>query len=163
MYYPKKPLSLRAKDLPPKKPLLAIDFDGVLHSYKSGWMGPRIIPDPPVPGAMTFLINALAGFEVAIVSSRSRYFGGRRAMKRWLHHWLVEELWTFYGTAWRSILFTGGDIEEVIQYEAARTVRQLTFPLAKPPAHATIDDRALTFTGRWPDLQALYDFKPWNR
>ena len=38
----------------------------------------------------------------------------------------------------------------------------LTFPTCKPPAHVCIDDRALTFTGSWPDLESLKSFRPWN-
>ena len=33
------------------KKTVVFDFDGVIHSYKSGWQGSAtIIPDPPVPG-----------------------------------------------------------------------------------------------------------------
>lgn len=33
----------------------------------------------------------------------------------------------------------------------------------KPPAFVTIDDRAITFMGSWPDMDSLLSFKPWNR
>ena len=34
---------------------ILLDFDGVIHSYTSGWKGAGVIPDPPVPGAIDFL------------------------------------------------------------------------------------------------------------
>lgn len=43
-----------------KTPILSIDFDGVLHSYKSGWQGARNIPDPPVPDAIPWLRSLLS-------------------------------------------------------------------------------------------------------
>lgn len=71
------------------KKIIAVDFDGVLHSYISGWKGARNIPDPPTPGAIRWLSIMLEGycdtpdsitamappgiFEIHIVSSRSRY------------------------------------------------------------------------------------------
>lgn len=53
------------------KPTLCLDFDGVLHSYSSGWKGADIIPDPPVAGAADFIIEAQQHFIVAVYSSRS--------------------------------------------------------------------------------------------
>ncbi len=40
------------------KPILCLDFDGVIHSYTSGWKGADVIPDPPVEGAMQFIWDA---------------------------------------------------------------------------------------------------------
>lgn len=34
---------------------ILIDFDGVIHSYASGWKGIDVISDPPIPGAIEFL------------------------------------------------------------------------------------------------------------
>ena len=65
-------------------PLLCLDFDGVIHSFKSGWKGATNIPDPPVEGAIDWLrsllgrpINEDTGlryidFRLAIYSARSR-------------------------------------------------------------------------------------------
>ena len=60
------------------KPILCLDFDGVIHSYANGWKGAHVIPDPPVPGAISFLLNALDPFNVAIFSSRMRAIRGTR-------------------------------------------------------------------------------------
>lgn len=66
------------------KPILCLDFDGVIHSYASGWKGADVIPDPPVPGAIEFIKQALEHFRVAIFSSRSNQPGGINAMKAYL-------------------------------------------------------------------------------
>lgn len=121
----------------PSKPILCLDFDGVLHSYTSGWKDADIIPDPPVPGAMQFLVGATEAFQVSIFSSRSKDRAGVQAMRKWLRYYLEEE----------------GFSEEV--------ELELDFPTEKPPAMLTIDDRALTFTGRWPSIEELKAFKPW--
>jgi hypothetical protein len=117
--------------------ILCIDFDGVIHSYSSGWQGADVASDPPVPGAIEFLHQAVRHFKVMILSSRSDTGGGIMAMKEFLY---------------RHAPICGPDIEWTDLIE---------FPLSKPPAFLTIDDRALTFTGTWPSIEALLAFKPW--
>lgn len=67
-----------------KRAILCLDFDGVLHSYTSGWQGPEVIPDPPVPGAIEFLKDAVQHFDVHVFSSRSSWDNGISAMQIWL-------------------------------------------------------------------------------
>lgn len=123
------------------KPILCLDFDGVVHSYSSGWKGARNIPDPPVDGAIEFMGTALAaGWDVVIHSSRARYFGGITAMRLWLKEH-SGNLWDTMGASLCDVRFTRW----------------------KPSALVTIDDRAVTFTGQWPSLDALRGFKPWNK
>jgi hypothetical protein len=124
------------------KPILCLDFDGVLHSYASGWKGADVIPDPPVPGALNFIAAAMEHFTVAIFSSRSNQPGGIEAMKEWFRYWSQMQINDMPDTP------TG----ELIQW-----------PTEKPAAFLTIDDRALTFTGTWPDVVDLLKFKPWNK
>lgn len=143
--------------------ILCLDFDGVLHSYESGWKGPRVIPDEPTDGAMEFLVVAIERFEVAIFSSRSSYLGGRWAMKRWLRLHLVQHWWS---TDWRlDLRYTtmAIEMEEDAVRWARSIVRKVSFPTKKPPAHLTIDDRAITFHGQWLPLSIIESFKPWNK
>ena len=121
------------------KPILCLDFDGVCNSYTSGWQGATVIPDPPVPGMWSFLEAAWHHFQIAIFSSRSHQEGGIQAMRNWFVTHADSGLRRDLAQKW------------------------LDFPTAKPPAFLTIDDRAITFTGTWPDMHTLQTFKPWNK
>ena len=131
--------------------ILAVDFDGPIHSYLSGWKGARNIPDPPTVDVLTGqtsitwlrrLIydqrNAFVprygdyNLDVCIFSSRCRHWGGAAAIKAWL---------ATYG-------MRPGEIEA------------LRFPLLKPPAHLFLDDRAIRFTGTFPTAEEILAFKP---
>lgn len=150
------------------KPILCLDFDGVIHSYVSGWKGATVIPDPPVFGALEFIVTALDTFEVHILSSRSHKWGGRRAMKKWLYAHLYDlGLWGEpVPVWWTDRIFRGSSMEPwdhgVID-AANGVIAEIKWPLFKPPAMVTIDDRAMTFTGTWPALSDLRAFKPWNK
>lgn len=125
------------------KPILCLDFDGVIHSYENKWIAAHVIPDPPVEGAFRFIVRACEDFRVAIFSSRSNQPGGIEAMKAWVNEWVVHPV---YGVA---------DYPDLVTF--------IEWPIEKPPAFVTIDDRAITFTGVWPDISTLLAFKPWNK
>lgn len=124
------------------KPILCLDFDGVIHSYSSGWKGADVIPDPPVEGAIAFMLGALNHFDVCIFSSRSGQPGGIQAMRDWLRQ--------HAGATW-------------YESPAGPGLEDITFPTEKPAAFIGIDDRVLTFDGTFPEPKALLDFKPWNK
>ncbi len=126
------------------KPILCVDFDGVLHSYTSGWQGAEVVSDPPVVGAMRFLWDATDHFRVAIYSSRSGSAGGRRAMRKWLTK--------HFRDAWSADRTTCDD-----------KLAEIEWPTEKPPAIVTIDDRAIQFDGRFPSMDSIKSFQPWNR
>ena len=88
------------------------------------------------------MLGALQHFDVVIFSSRSNQKGGTAAMEKWLYHQA--------GQCWYETPDGPG-------LEAIRFVPE------KPPAMVTIDDRALTFDGTWPDIAALKAFQPWNK
>jgi len=126
---------------------LCVDFDGVLHSYEMGWQGAGIVGDPPVPGAMTWLVACVQAFdEVCIYSSRSKEEAGVTAMKEAIERWMVDERL----------------MSEAEAYDF--TEEKLSFPTEKPAAWLTIDDRAICFTGPpFPSMQSMLEFRPWNK
>jgi hypothetical protein len=125
------------------KKTICIDFDGVLHSYESGWQGVDVIADGPVEGAVHFLITLLSNddFEVCVYSSRSKSEKGINAMKCALIMWFMAERIN----------------------NAVMRVNQIVFPTQKPAAWLTIDDRAICFTGKFPTITEILNFKPWNK
>jgi len=66
------------------KPILSLDFDGVIHWYRNGWKGIHYIDDDPVPGAKEFIEKAQQYFTIVIYSSRSSSEAGINAMKAWM-------------------------------------------------------------------------------
>lgn len=152
-----------------KKPILCLDFDGVLHSYSSGWKGARKIPDAPVPGALEFVVAALDQFNVHILSSRSHQWGGRKAMKRWLHASLCASAGMDFSSTpqwWAARISRTAFADpwwSEVDWAADCVVAEIKWPLFKPSAMVTIDDRALNFTGTWPTLESIGAFQPWNK
>ena len=128
-------------------PIICVDFDGVIHSYTSGWQGVDVVADPPVDGAIEWLIDMLPdcvngdywiadGLPIAqIYSSRSKDPAGIKAMKAWLLKW--------------------GLPRHYIDND------QLKFPTEKPAAFLTLDDRAICFNGEFPSVKDITNFKPW--
>lgn len=122
--------------------IICLDFDGVVHSYHSGWKGYGNIPDPPVPGALAFIADCIDnGFQVHIFSSRSKSLRGRFAMKSWLEQHMICR----FGHG------TGDDYFACIKW-----------PWFKPKATITIDDRAWQFKGIWPLMSQIKAFEPWK-
>ena len=113
---------------------VVFDFDGVIHSYTSGWQGEDAIPDPPVPGIREALKEIHdAGYEVVVVSTRCATIKGHGAIEAWLYdNGLLEY------------------IDKVCK--------------EKPPAVAYIDDRAICFDGHPETLlKKIQNFQPWYK
>lgn len=67
------------------KQTVVFDFDGVIHSYTSGWVREDIILDPPVAGIKEAIDGMrAAGYEVIVVSTRCAHMGGLGAINEWL-------------------------------------------------------------------------------
>jgi hypothetical protein len=126
------------------KPILCLDFDGVIHSYERGWQNGEIY-GTVTPGFFEWLEEVRPLFKIVVYSSRSQTDDGVIAMTRWLHKQRNE---------W---IATGGQRDPVLPLE-------IEFANEKPPAFLTIDDRAICFMGDWGALRPaeLRQFKPWN-
>jgi len=131
-----------------RKPILCIDFDGVIHAYSKGWQDGAIY-DKPVPGFFDWAAEAKDHFKLVIYSSRSKSPDGIDAMRDWLIEHLIE--WDPASAASDNPILCPTDFE---------------FAHEKPPAFLTIDDRAIQFRGDWNSHEylsdALLQFKPWN-
>lgn len=124
------------------RPRIVIDFDGVLHSYASGWQGADVIPDQPTEGAQAFVTAMLdAGWEVWVCSTRAETPPGAEAIVDWLAH---------YGFELADENGTDRGISNVCH--------------GKPPALVYLDDRAMRFDGAWPSLPQVEDAGiPWTK
>lgn len=130
------------------KPIICIDFDGVIHSYEKGWQDGEIY-GTVTEGFFEWAAEANKYFKLVIYSSRSKTADGRTAMWSWLkHQWGV----------WYHDPVKGCSECPAISY------KDFEFANEKPPAFLTIDDRAIQFSGNWAIIPptALINFKPWN-
>ena len=122
---------------PTKKGAVAIDFDGVINSYVSGFVALDKIPDPPVPGAIDYIKMLLREkYKVFIFSTRNLDISGTRAVKDYLEtHGLSRD-----------------------------EMAELEFPTSKPRAILYVDDRGYHFTGdNFPSTEFIDSFKPWTK
>lgn len=73
---------------------VALDFDGVIHSYTSGWRGAEVIPDPPVAGVHDAIRDLRKTFRVVVYSTRCETQSGIDAVAAWLlqHDIIVDEV-----------------------------------------------------------------------
>lgn len=125
-----------------KRATICVDFDGVLHSYTSGWQGASVIPDGPVPGAIEWLTKLTEEFDVAVCSARARRPWGWWAVRGWLRRQLIEH-WGDTTTAWDAI--------DAIKVSPV-----------KPAAIVYVDDRAWRFDGQhFPTPEELRAHRPW--
>ena len=119
---------------------LIVDFDGVLHWYRQGWLDGSIY-DEPSPGAKEAMQELREiGYKIVIFSTRAfdRTVKGVKehsqfiAMTDWLHRYDIP-----YDSIWMDI--------------------------GKPMGHAYLDDRAIQFRGNWREsIQAINTFKAWS-
>ena len=76
--------TLQAIGLEPAIETICLDFDGVLHSYVSGWQGETVIADPPIHGTDKAVARLRKRYRVVVHSARCNTKAGREAVERWL-------------------------------------------------------------------------------
>lgn len=132
-----------------QKPIIAVDFDGVIHLYRDGWQSGEIY-DGIVPGFFKWIFKTAEDFQIVVVSSRLNEEQQEANMRSWFTHRALE----------------ARESGEITQDEFYRFPGLITLSKVKPPAFITIDDRALTFNGNWLSpiyaKEEIWNFKPWN-
>lgn len=132
-----------------QRKILAIDFDGVVHSYERGWQNGAIYGSV-TRGFFEWCERVGKDFRLVIYSSRSATPRGVSEMRYWLvrqwHDWNRDRL----------------NQEE----PPGIMPDQFEFAHQKPPAWLTIDDRCVRFDGSWDNPllspRAMLDFEPWT-
>lgn len=120
-----------------RKPILCIDFDGVIHDYLEGWKDGSIYGSV-TPGFFEWAMEVRLHFKLVIYSSRSKTDLGLASM----HSWLGGQLraWHDAKDCW---IRTDGNCCYLLSPD------EFEFAHEKPPAFLTIDDRAIAFRGDW--------------
>lgn len=114
---------------------IAVDFDGVIHTYSKGWQDGSIY-DPPLPGAIDALRQLMATYAVFIHTTRTATD---------VACWLSD-----YG--FDTLVDVDGPQHPKREFWNEQGVLLVTD--RKLPAVAYLDDRAVRFYS-WE--QALYD------
>lgn len=111
---------------------ICFDFDGVINSYGSGWLGPDVIPDPPVPGICDEIRKLRnKGYEIVVQTTRASNEDGLMAVIKYLD---------------------GIGIGDCVDAVTA----------VKPPAVCYVDDRAIRFDGKAEGLSnKVMSFRAW--
>ena len=81
---------LEKQKITPKTRTVCLDFDGVIHSYQSGWQGEAVISDPPIHKVGDAIKRLRKDFRVVVYSARCRDEEGVQAIKNWLDKHLIE-------------------------------------------------------------------------
>ena len=112
---------LKKNGVEPVRSTICLDFDGVIHSYQSGWMGEEIIPDPPIHRVDLAVKRLRKDYRVVVYSARCRTAEGRQAIADWLarHNIEVDEVCETKPVAHvyvddRAVRFTG-DWDQTIE------------------------------------------------
>jgi hypothetical protein len=115
--------------------VVAVDFDGVINSYISGWKGPTETDAPVLSAAESLQTLYNRGYKIIIFSTRANTREGIDAIREYLRKHTENN-----------------ELADAIEVTAQ-----------KPIADMYIDDRAIPFNGDWEEtLKRIEEFKPWT-
>jgi hypothetical protein len=114
---------------------IAVDFDGVINSFKNGWKGPTETDEPVLSAAESIATLFHRGYKIIIFSTRAGTEEGVKTIREYI----------------------------LKHTEDPGLVEKIEITDKKPIAHVYIDDRAIPFTGNWAEtLEKIETFRPWN-
>ena len=145
---PEQPPTGEFFESPKKDVILALDFDGVIHKYSKGWQDGSIY-DEPIPGAIAFIMEMMwkHQWSVFIMSTRDSY-----QIKEWFEKVIFKPN--------EEVPFKVTVIDSSVQ----RWTEKCNLGITNRKLQATmyVDDRAITFDGKFEDLYLkLNSFKTW--
>lgn len=81
---------LKSLGIERRRKTICLDFDGVIHSYSSGWKGETVIPDPPIHRSREAIAKLRESFRIVVHSARCCSEEGCEAIRQWLHKHNIE-------------------------------------------------------------------------
>lgn len=125
-------------------PVVAVDFDGVIHSYENGWCDGKITGEI-ITGFFEWVLQCHDKLHIVIYSCRNSTRHYKRAMAKWI---LAK---------WKEWSRENNPNEVPLAVSYSDT---------KPIATLYIDDRGFQFKGNWSDdnlkPERISEFKTWQ-
>lgn len=129
--------------------IIAVDFDGVIHSFTTPWTNVLEINDPIVPGAAEWLTMLTKYYKVILHTCRLSWKPGEEYHEDVLISDRIIKIKQFLAS--NNVSMT---VIEKLEFH--------TTP-GKPYANIYVDDHGYRFTGEFPSNETLDELKPWNR
>lgn len=145
-----------------RKVRIALDFDGVLHSYRNGYTG-EIPLDPPVEGAQLFCEMLLErGYEVVIFTTRAHPNLAKSKLNRFVELVRYDDATdSWESTGNRGLTLGTVGIRQWLKHWnfPARIINaQITHK--KEHADLFVDDRGFRFEGNFGAVLSFLDDNP---
>jgi len=136
--------------LEPERFTIGLDFDGTIHSYKSGFHGKAILPDLPVDGAIAWLSFVLES-DAKVIMHTCRLNPDSPSEIEDLGSFSTEDIVAAIKT-WLVKHGLDKSLADSIEFWSDR---------GKPHCNVYLDDRGYRFDGFFPSLSHLKSLEKW--